>query len=140
MAESLIDESWIWNPEWNDTPSTSTAGGFVDVRKTLSLSAVPSNPIQIRISADTRYKLWINSQFVHTGPVKGDAQQWFYDELDIQPYIQTGESRIAVRVMRLFPGTHHGIAFVRMPVAGLYIVVPPHAGSEQVMEMKTDET
>jgi hypothetical protein len=129
MAGTAIDTSWIWNEEWNDGPSPTTAGGFVDFRKVFDVASVPTGPVNIHISADTRYKLWINSRFVHTGPVKGDAQQWFFDELDIQPFLRQGQNDIAVRVLRLFPGSHHGITFVRMPVPGFYLTLPVQPGA-----------
>jgi hypothetical protein len=140
MSEAAIDKSWIWNPDWNDNASSTSAGGFVDFRKTLDITDIPDKPLKIQISADTRYKLWINSQLVHTGPVKGDAQEWFFDELDIQSFLRKGENKIAVRVLRLFPGSHHGVAFVRMPVGGLHIVTLSQDDEKPSVTLDTNES
>ncbi|PVH74596.1 glycoside hydrolase family 78 protein [Cadophora sp. DSE1049] len=118
---SLHDRSWIWNPEWKESPNEDSAGGFVHFRKEIDLDNCPSQAIFINITADTRYKLYVNSQFVHNGPVKGDSQVWYYDELDIQPYLKAGRNIIAVRVLRLYHGTRFGTSFPRMPQGGLRI-------------------
>ncbi|KAH7377485.1 Six-hairpin glycosidase-like protein [Cadophora sp. MPI-SDFR-AT-0126] len=118
---SLHDRSWIWNPEWKETLNEDSAGGFVHFRKEIDLDDCPSQAIFISITADTRYKLYINSKFVHYGPVKGDSQAWYYDELNIQPYLKAGRNIIAVRVLRLYHGTRFGTSFPRMPKGGLRI-------------------
>lgn len=118
---SLHDRSWVWNPDWNESRKETSAGGFVHFRREIDLEKRPSRPIFISITADTRYKLYINSKFVHHGPVKGDSQVWYYDELDIQPYMKAGKNTIAVRVLRLYHGTRFGTSFPRMPLGGLRI-------------------
>ena len=118
---SLHDRSWVWNLDWNGSPNETSAGGFVHFQKDVDLENCPSRPILISITADTRYKLYINSRFVHYGPVKGDSQVWYYDELDIQPYMKAGKNIIAVRVLRLYHGTRFGTSFPRMPLGGLRI-------------------
>ncbi|KAG4434119.1 hypothetical protein IFR05_010399 [Cadophora sp. M221] len=118
---SLHDRSWIWNSQWKESPSETSAGGFVHFRRGIDLAECPSQPIFISITADTRYKLSINSTFVHYGPVKGDSQVWYFDELDIQPYLKTGRNIFMVRVLRLYHGTRFGTSFPRMAQGGLRI-------------------
>jgi hypothetical protein len=66
------DSSWIWHPEWIEKPASPSAGAFVPFRKFIDLDIVPNDPVNIAITADTRYKLYVNSYLVHSGPVKGD--------------------------------------------------------------------
>ncbi|KAM0325857.1 hypothetical protein ACHAQA_007160 [Verticillium albo-atrum] len=123
MDSSFLDTDWIWHPDWVDHDKTS-AGGFVHFRKTLELKHVPSNPLVIQVTADTKYKLYINQRIVHSGPVKGDEHMWFFDELDIQPYLQTGVNHIGIRVMRLFHASAYATSFPRMPIPGLFVRTP----------------
>jgi hypothetical protein len=124
MSQPLYDRQWIWHPQWNDSPTQTSAGGFVDFRRSVVLTKDISDPIIAHITADTRYSLYINSHLIATGPVKGDQQEWYYDELDLQPFLRVGENKIAVRVLRWVHGSHSAVSFVRMPVPGLFISLP----------------
>ncbi|KAI8718175.1 hypothetical protein NCS52_00595600 [Fusarium sp. LHS14.1] len=110
----------MWNPAFRED-STSTAGRFVHFRKTLFISEDVPSSLEIQITADKRYKLYVNKQLVAFGPVKGDANLWFYDELNISPYLRMGENHIAIHVLRLFHGTSWGTSFPRLGSGGVRI-------------------
>ena len=120
MNFSQLDVRWMWHPEWTEECQNS-AGAFVYFRKQIMLDAVPMEPILLNLSADTRYKLYINAQLVCYGPVRGDEHLWFYDEVNIQPYLKTGVNHIVVRVLRLYYATQYGTSFSRLPVPGLFV-------------------
>ncbi|KAH6706412.1 Six-hairpin glycosidase-like protein [Leptodontidium sp. MPI-SDFR-AT-0119] len=117
----LLESKWIWHPEWKDEPDGSSAGGFVHFRKSVVVRNLPAKTVAIHITADTKYKLYINSKLVAVGPVKGDEHLWFYDQIDIQPFLREGVNNISVRVMRLFHATPYATSFPRTPFGGLYI-------------------
>ncbi|KAI1024040.1 hypothetical protein LB504_005013 [Fusarium proliferatum] len=120
MAAEHFDTSWMWNPAFIEK-ATSTAGRFVHFRKTFFVNAEIPISLPIQITADTRYKLYVNKQLVAFGPVKGDANLWFYDEVDISPYLRLGENHIAIHVLRLFHGTSYGTSFPRLGTGGVKI-------------------
>ncbi|KAF5603810.1 six-hairpin glycosidase [Fusarium subglutinans] len=120
MAAEQFDTSWMWNPAFIEK-ATSTAGRFVHFRKTFVVNSEISTLLPTQITADRRYKLYINKQFVAFGPVKGDASLWFYDEVDISPYLRLGENHIAIHVLRLFHGTSYGTSFPRLGTGGVKI-------------------
>jgi hypothetical protein len=126
---------------WNDQPNESSAGGFVHFRKQFYVNDLPRDPVLVSITADTRYKLYINSRFVHYGPVKGDAQLWFYGKLDVQPYLKIGANHIAIDVLRLNHGTRFGTSFPRMPLGGLRVKqVQVMKGHQDDLGIDTDDT
>ncbi|MBP3399776.1 MAG: hypothetical protein J6K75_08465 [Erysipelotrichaceae bacterium] len=59
------------------------------------------------ISADSKYKLYVNGQFVEFGPSKGDGEIWYYDTVDLKGYLKPGKNVIAVQVLR-FPNDPFG--------------------------------
>ena len=95
MDSSLLYEEWVWHPEWSERFDGS-AGRFVHFRTQITLDVLPTDRVPLRISADTKYKLYVNLELVCRGPVKGDEYLWFYDEVDVRPYLKLGENHIAV--------------------------------------------
>lgn len=53
--------------------------------------------IQIKISADCKYKLYVNGTLVSFGPTKGDNKVWFFDELTLN--LRKGRNVIAAAVL-----------------------------------------
>ncbi|WAO86076.1 Bac-rhamnosid6H domain-containing protein [Fusarium falciforme] len=133
------DTSWIWHPDWIEKPNSSSAGVFVHFRKLINLEHAPNRPVRIAITADTRYKLYINSRMIHDGPVKGDEHAWFYDVLDIQPHLCLGRNTIAVHVLRFYHAPKRASSFARNAYPGLYIKPESDEGQHEV-NIQTDET
>ena len=59
----------------------------------------------VNISADSRYKLYINGVFLEEGPQKGDNHVRFYDSLDITDALVPGKNVIVASVLT-YPETH----------------------------------
>lgn len=55
-------------------------------------------PVLLYISADDYYKLYINGKFVTQGPAPGYPEHYFYNEIDITPYVEYGENVVAVHL------------------------------------------
>lgn len=119
MLEYLKDSNWIWNPDWS--AEDQVLPRVMLFRKKVVLDSAPCCA-QIRISADTKYKLYVNGRLVEVGPSRGDRQVWFYDTVDLLPYLSEGANLIGVYVLR-YPedpaAGNHGM--FRTPVPGLYV-------------------
>ncbi|CVL02488.1 related to rhamnosidase B [Fusarium mangiferae] len=137
-----FESSWIWHPHWTEKPESSSAGEFVYFRKSIYLRDIPQGPVEITITADTRYKLYINKSVVHTGPVKGDDQTWFYDVLDIQQFLVAGHNHILVHVLRFYHGSQNASSFPRTPFPGFYIRHDSTKGNQEQrpLDIQTDDT
>ena len=86
---------WIWT---SDSLPSGKDGQWVNMRKTFTLNSVPSS-VEARISVDSRYWMWINGEMaVYEGQLKGgpDQHSWYYDVVDIAPYLKEGENTIAI--------------------------------------------
>ncbi len=55
--------------------------------------------VKVHISADSRYKLYINGEFVEFGPSKGNGQCWYYDEIEINHFLNFGMNEIKIVVL-----------------------------------------
>lgn len=118
MPEYMKDSNWIWNPDWS--AEDKDCPRIMLFRKKIELKDEPYEG-RIKISADTRYKLYLNGRLVEVGPSRGDHQVWFYDTVDILPYLKKGVNIIGVSVLR-YPedpvSGNHGM--FRTSVPGLY--------------------
>lgn len=91
-----FNSSWIWLPEWNSDEETEAT--FVCFRKKISFESIPES-FPVKISADSKYKLYINGRLSEVGPSKGDDKIWFYDLVETAPYLLQGENIWTVIVL-----------------------------------------
>ena len=61
--------------------------GVYHFRKVFTLDEIPDEFI-IHISADNRYRLYINEVSVSTGPQRSDLMHWRYETVDLAPYLK----------------------------------------------------
>ena len=87
-----------WTGDWISVAGAAATGLHrVGFRRDVRLAAVPPE-LPIRISADSRYVLWVNGVEVGRGPVRGQQYRWTYDEYDIAPHLVEGANTIAALV------------------------------------------
>lgn len=96
---------WIWAPEdkieigrgmpGERTGSRQLSDGFF--RKTFHLESVPAR-VPARITADSRYILYVNGREVSRGPARSQPRRMMYDLFDLASYLKTGQNLIAVHV------------------------------------------
>ena len=85
----------------------------IHFRREFELTAVPETAT-IHVTADARYTLYVNGQWVAHGPARGIQEQWPYDELDIAKYLRSGKNVIAALVY------HYGCSNYTYIYAGIH--------------------
>lgn len=76
-----------WPAQWITCPGTSQREyGVYHFRKSFQLNQKPSQFI-IHVSADNRYRLFVNGVPVCSGPARGDLYNWNFETIDIAPYL-----------------------------------------------------
>ena len=77
-------------------PSDVPGDSFVvfHARRAFSLSAVPRQFV-IHVSADNRYRLYVNGVAVSSGPQRSDVAHWRYETVDIAPHLRVGRNVLA---------------------------------------------
>lgn len=93
-----------WEAKWITHPTApARAYGVYHFRKSFDLRQKPSRFV-VHTSADNRYRLLVNGIPVAMGPARSDLQNWYYESLDLAPYLQAGRNVIAVQVWNMGEG------------------------------------
>ena len=128
---------WIWKKQWE---KREEAGAYLALfRRSISLERVPESCV-LRISADSRYKFYVNGKKAAFGPAKGDDKVRYYDTVEISPFLQEGENVLSVEVLRYPVGHGKGnYSIFRAEHGGLYIEELPKEGAKEPVEKLWEE-
>jgi hypothetical protein len=114
-----------------DSSTSNTAGRIAKFTRNVSLASVPDRAL-LSFSADTRYKLYINGVRAAVGPARGHTTIWYYDTLDIAPYLKAGNNEIIFVVIRYFAASRAAMPFVRTLFPGLTVIGNIETGGSTV--------
>ncbi len=116
---TLPNTHWIWLPDFQEKVADKPT--LVRFRKVFSLDSVPQS-FKINISADTRYKLYVNGRLAEFGPARSFPQTWYYDTVDLAPWLRAGENVVAMEVLR-YPLAYRSGYFglIRSATPGLFL-------------------
>ncbi len=89
--------SWIAHPS-----APGDAFGVFHFRRVLDLTMRPERFL-VHVSADNRYRLFVNGQQVSSGPQRSDLMHWRYETLDLAPYLRQGRNVLAALVWNWGP-------------------------------------
>lgn len=91
MSGNLFTSNWIWIHDWEKYRDHLPC--IVYFRKEFQRAG------RLRISANCRYKLYINGIFIQEGPQKGSSESAYVDPADISGYLREGRNVAAVEVL-----------------------------------------
>ncbi|KAL2823845.1 Six-hairpin glycosidase-like protein [Aspergillus cavernicola] len=127
---------WIWSPDWDDTSSVAR---ILQFRKCFEIDTIPVRCL-VHVSADTRYRLFINGQSMCFGPAKSTLAEWNYETVDIGPFCTLGLNVIAARVLRYSPRQPGTMSFIRGPIPGFILYSEDlHISTDRQWLCKADE-
>ncbi len=96
-------------------------------RKTFDLAQEPASFV-VHISADTRYKLYINGTYLGHGPANNDIQHYSFDTYDIASQLKAGTNVLAVQVTEFGDG-----GAIRFHTEGTALIVQGNSDAENVV-------
>ena len=87
-----------WNANWIAAPNDpGNEYGVYYFRKNIDLGIKPVRFV-VHVSADNRYKLYVNGKLVSLGPARGDIYYWNYETVDLAPWLVAGKNVVAALV------------------------------------------
>lgn len=87
---------WIWPVKEAHGGSGQQRSLF---RKTFEVSHPASCELRVDVSADSKYRLYLNGVLVGRGPCKGDMWQRYYDTYDLSSALVAGRNTLAAEVV-----------------------------------------
>ena len=111
FAQTSINPALLkgsWKANWISCPGISQRDyGVYHFRKIFSLETIKEKFI-VHVSADNRYRLFVNGTAVCSGPARGDLYNWYFESVDIAPYLHKGQNTVAALVWNM--GVHAPVA------------------------------
>lgn len=125
------DAYWIGLPksEMERWPvlANDLTGRFAYYR--INFNCSPGSTLSIDITANSRYRMWVNGIPVQSGPCKGDLTRHYYDTVDFTSYLCTGKNVVAIQVLY-----SDGIAPQYSERGGIVSVCTPGGGHRLAVE------
>jgi hypothetical protein len=88
-----------WPAHWITLPAAPrNEFGVYLFRKRVTLASKPERFV-VHVTADARYRLFVNGKSVTFGPQRSDAWITRYETLDLAPWLNAGDNVIAARVV-----------------------------------------
>ena len=83
---------WIYPPG-----VAGSEAGVYHFRRVITLAEKPATFV-VHVSADNRYRLFVNGESVSSGPQRSDLMHWRYETVDLAPQLRAGRNVLAALV------------------------------------------
>lgn len=104
ILNEFKDCGWIWYDHYG----YDDVNVYMLARKSFEIDEVPKKA-EIKITADSRYKLYVNGQYVCYGPARGFPGSYPFDRVNIAPHLKKGRNALGVMVHQYGHGTFQSI-------------------------------
>ncbi|MFL5560866.1 MAG: alpha-L-rhamnosidase N-terminal domain-containing protein [Gemmatimonadaceae bacterium] len=92
QADALSRAHWVTHPD-----AAPDSFGVFHFRRVLELLARPEH-FMLHLSADNRYRFFVNGEPVADGPQRSELMHWHYETVDIAPFLRPGRNVLAAIV------------------------------------------
>ncbi|WP_308635166.1 alpha-L-rhamnosidase-related protein [Paenibacillus silvisoli] len=91
---------WIWPHRPGHGPGTEVNEPQIAYfRRSFNVSDPSDSHLTVSVSADSRYRLWLNGEPVSSGPLKGDLNTHYYEVVDVSDKLRKGENVWSAQVI-----------------------------------------
>ncbi|MGN1345628.1 MAG: alpha-L-rhamnosidase C-terminal domain-containing protein [Eubacteriales bacterium] len=133
----MFRSTWITHPS-----ATLSDNRMYLFRKTFFLTEKPA-AATLNISAEARYKLFVNGQRAAFGPCRPSAEEKYYDTLDLADFLHEGENELYCEVLMLSDNsdmTHPQVLFGVRRTGNLLLALELLCGETEIRTDATWET
>ena len=95
-GRAQAEADWI-TADSQDDSSLGNPALALQFRREITLGTAPRT-FPVKVSADSRFILYVNGHRAGMGPSRGDLGHWRYEVLDLAPYLKPGVNVFAVEV------------------------------------------
>lgn len=85
--------------DWITAKNQADCSRLYSFRKEFTCSSADS--FKIRVSADSRYKLYINGHFISEGPCRSSGKEKYFETVDAAPFVKAGKNIIEAVVLNI---------------------------------------
>lgn len=99
---AIVDKTWKATWIWDNTYVGHDVTGdhqLVYFRRSFTVPTGTSPKLVLNVTADSRYRLYVNGQSVCVGPCKGDQFTHYYESVDVSHLLKSGINTVAVVVL-----------------------------------------
>lgn len=136
--------AWIW-PSSDSNAGAARRQQRTFFRKSFQVANPAESALTVEVTADSKYRLYVNGIFVLRGPCKGDDFNQYYDTVELAPYLREGSNVIAVEAVHypriLIGGPSEGgpMSEWRSDIGGLWLqgALTDRSGAEP-LKLDTD--
>jgi hypothetical protein len=121
---------WIWC-EGEAVPQNF----YLYCRKSFTLEGKASDAT-VDVTADSRYKLFVNGKFVGRGPARCDQRWEYYDTYDLRKFLHPGENVISA-IVHQYGAPSHSYTLGR---GGFFLQGEVREGSARSVRLDSDES
>ncbi len=122
-----------WPSAWITCPGVPQRDyGVYHFRKIFELDKKPEKFI-VHVTADNRYRLYVNGVAVCSGPARGDLYSWYFETIDISSHLKPGKNVVAAAVWNM--GEYAAVAQVSNQTG---FVLQGNTDEEQAVNSGTD--
>lgn len=89
---------WIWH-QAAPQPNGAMSHEIVYFRRTFDIPQNGNYSLKVDVSADSRYRLYLNGESVSFGPCKGERFTHYYETVDLSDKLRPGRNVLAAKVV-----------------------------------------
>jgi len=88
-----------WEAKWITAPGIlGNEFGVYLFQRSFEIEDTPPDAFIVKVSADNRFKLYLNGHYIGNGPSRGHALKWRYQSIDLAPHLREGTNLLAAVV------------------------------------------